>query len=191
MTRVIGGIVGVALVVAVVSAFAAERVVLRRDNFGEDLAFIDSFLKRSWPSEYRPEGPLGSDARVDARYGSERADLIRARKVSTACAPADFDGGADVGLAGEGDGAAVQRHQRIHQRNADTGSGGTRPSRHADPGIADRDREVLIRGGGDRDPATLGGELDRVGDQVDEDLAKPCADRRAGGGDRPVGRPRA
>ena len=38
---------------------AADQIVMRRDNFGADLAFIDGFLKRSWTYEYRPEEPLG------------------------------------------------------------------------------------------------------------------------------------
>ena len=40
------------------SALAADEIVMRRDNFSADLAFIDSFLKRNWPREYRPEEAL-------------------------------------------------------------------------------------------------------------------------------------
>ena len=36
------------------SAFAEERVILRRDDFGADLAFIDRFLARSFPDSYEP-----------------------------------------------------------------------------------------------------------------------------------------
>ena len=32
-------------------------MVTRRDNFGQDFAFIDSFLKRSWPLYYKPDEP--------------------------------------------------------------------------------------------------------------------------------------
>ena len=41
------------------SPLAADQIVMRRGNFGADFAFIDSFLKRNWPNEYRPEEPLG------------------------------------------------------------------------------------------------------------------------------------
>ena len=39
-------------------ASAAEQVVMWLDNFGEDFAFIDSFLERSWPHHYKPDEPL-------------------------------------------------------------------------------------------------------------------------------------
>ena len=43
----------------------------------------------------------------------------------------------------------------------------------ADAGVGDGDRHDGAAGGGDRDPAALGGELDRVGEQVLQDLPEP------------------
>ena len=45
--------------VSLASPLAADQVVMQQGNLGADFAFIDSFLKRNWPNEYRPEEPLG------------------------------------------------------------------------------------------------------------------------------------
>ena len=50
------GIVTTALVFPLAAGFAADAVVTRRDNFGEDLAFIDRYLSLNWPEYYRAEG---------------------------------------------------------------------------------------------------------------------------------------
>ena len=47
-------LLAVVLILGAGSAFGDERVILRRDDFGEDLDFIDRFLARSFPDSYRP-----------------------------------------------------------------------------------------------------------------------------------------
>ena len=37
------------LAVTATPANAAERVVMRLDDFGQDIAFVDRYLKRKWP----------------------------------------------------------------------------------------------------------------------------------------------
>ncbi len=70
--------------VLAVPAIADESVSMERDNFGEDLAFIDGFLKRSWGHYYKPDEPLDwpeltldrvSVGRYDAN-GDGRAELF-------------------------------------------------------------------------------------------------------------------
>ena len=51
-------IIGALFVAPLAPAIADEKVLMRRDNFGQDLAFIDSFLKRSWPHYYKRNEPL-------------------------------------------------------------------------------------------------------------------------------------
>ena len=53
-----GFLVAALVVVSAEPAIAAEQVVMRLDNFGEDLSFVDGFLRRSWPQHYKPDEPL-------------------------------------------------------------------------------------------------------------------------------------
>ena len=48
-------ILATSLLVPAVPPLASERVVMYRDNFGADLAFIDRFLKDLAPKAYRPD----------------------------------------------------------------------------------------------------------------------------------------
>ncbi len=68
-----------------VSGLAGERVVTLRDNFGEDLAFINHYLTSTWSDYYRSEGPLehGHKFALDSVYvgrydvnGDGRAELF-------------------------------------------------------------------------------------------------------------------
>ena len=51
------GIIAATLLFPVASGFGAERVVTRRDNFGEDLRFVDQYLGLTWPEYYRTQAP--------------------------------------------------------------------------------------------------------------------------------------
>ena len=56
MRFVVGGLlIALALLAPAAAASATEQVVMRRDNFGEDFAFIDRFLKALAPKAYRPD----------------------------------------------------------------------------------------------------------------------------------------
>ena len=52
------GIIAATLLFPVASGFGAERVVTRRDNFGEDLRFVDQYLGLTWPEYYRTQAPV-------------------------------------------------------------------------------------------------------------------------------------
>ena len=73
------------LVMLVAPSLSADEVVTQRDNFGEDLAFIDRYLVRTWPEYYRAEGPVergfefGRDDVYIGRYdvnGNGQAELF-------------------------------------------------------------------------------------------------------------------
>ena len=53
-----GALAAALLAGTVTPAYAAERVVMRLDNLRQDVAFIDSYLKRNWPHYYKPNEPL-------------------------------------------------------------------------------------------------------------------------------------
>ena len=56
-----GAIVAVALTLPAASPLSADQVVLRGDNFGQDLAFIDRFLGEEWSYSYGVEPGEGVD----------------------------------------------------------------------------------------------------------------------------------
>ena len=73
------------LLLGVAPSLSADEVVTQRDNFGEDLAFIDRYFSRIWPEYYRAEGPLergfefGRDDVYVGRYdvnGDGRSELF-------------------------------------------------------------------------------------------------------------------
>lgn len=61
MKRVITfSLVALALAMSVTSSHADERVIMRRDNFGQDFAFIDRYLRQTWLRHYGTEEPAAS-----------------------------------------------------------------------------------------------------------------------------------
>ena len=64
------GILTAALALPPAAGSAADAVVTRPDNFGEDLAFIDGYLTLTWPDYYRVERPVerGHEFGLDSVY---------------------------------------------------------------------------------------------------------------------------
>lgn len=56
-----GGVAAFALALPAASLLSAERVLMRRDNFGQDLAFIEHHLREEWPYSYEVEPGEGVD----------------------------------------------------------------------------------------------------------------------------------
>ena len=50
-------LVALALAMSIASSHADERVIMRRDNFGQDFAFIDRYLRQTWPRHYGTDEP--------------------------------------------------------------------------------------------------------------------------------------